>query len=235
MVGPGARQKVGDEGAGEGNPLLVPGLGVEAGDAALVPVVVRGEAALGAVGGAAGVGPPGREVVAVALAHGALGEPLGQVGGTVGEPVALGASGARRRRDALEGVVFGLRLPARVAGAAVLLAARERCAGLVVWEVGLAGVREERDDGGDAFGGARLAGRDHDAELHEVVVDAPGTGLDDVDILPADRVLNLAPRFAAGELGEDALALRQAEDVGDVVRELGVGVAAQQNDVADHG
>jgi len=47
VVGTSASEKIGDEGAGLGDPLLVSRLGLEVGDGALVLIIVGGEAALG--------------------------------------------------------------------------------------------------------------------------------------------------------------------------------------------
>lgn len=95
-------------------------------------------------------------------------------------------------------------------------------------------VGEERNDGSDTLSRAGLAGGNHDAEVNEMIVDMAGSGLDDVNILASDRVLDLAATFAAGELGQDAITGRDAEDVADIVRQLRVGVAAQEDDVANH-
>jgi len=113
--------------------------------------------------------------------------------------------------------------------------ARQGRASLVVGPIGLPGVGEERDDGGNSLRRSRLAGRDHNAEVDEVVVDAAGAGLDDVDILAADGVLDLAAALAAREFCEDAVAGRDAEEVADIFRQLRVRVAAEEDDVADHG
>jgi hypothetical protein len=58
-----------------------------------------------------------------------------------------------------------------------------RCAALVF--LVLAGVREKRDDCGDALGTGDLAGVDHDAELHEGRVDLTTASVDDVHIVLA--------------------------------------------------
>lgn len=58
--------------------------------------------------------------------------------------------------------------------------------------------------------------------------------LDDVDILSTDRLLYLTPRLSDRELGQGAIARRHAEDVADVVDQLGVGVAPKHDEVPNH-
>ena len=53
----------------------------------------------------------------------------------------------------------------------------------------LAGVREERDHGGDALRGAELRRLDHLQELHQVLVDRAAAGLDEEDVGAADRLV----------------------------------------------
>ena len=55
----------------------------------------------------------------------------------------------------------------------------------------LAGVAEVRDDGGDARGRCPAYRVHHDDELHQVLVGRPAGGVDDEDVLPADRVVDL--------------------------------------------
>jgi len=131
---------------------------------------------------------------------------------------------SRRGRDAFKGVV----VPARVRAAS--LGCWLCCPGgarLSVWEVGLPGVRKQGHDDRDASGGAHLACRDHDAKLDEVIVDAvsccaDAEGLDDVYILAAERVLDLASCLARGKLGEDSLQWDNAQRGTDTFHELGV-------------
>lgn len=59
-------------------------------------------------------------------------------------------------------------------------------------------------------------------------------GLDDVDILSTHRLLDFAPRFPDRELGEDAIARRYAEDVANIVDQLGVGVSPQNDEISHH-
>lgn len=78
-----------------------------------------------------------------------------------------------------------------------------------------------------------------DAELHEVVVDLVegilgASRLDDVDIFSTDRLLDLATALSDRELGQGAVARGHSEDVADVVDQLGVGVAPEDDEVPDH-
>ena len=61
-----------------------------------------------------------------------------------------------------------------------------------------------------------------------------GAGLDNVNILSTDRVLDLASALTAREFGEGAVAGRDAKDVANAISQLGVGVTAEQNNVANH-
>lgn len=101
----------------------------------------------------------------------------------------------------------------------------KRCASLVVWDIALTGIREEREDGGDALRRSCPASGDADQlergqseegktadtethELHKVVVDLSSAALHDKNIFPTDRLSNLYPGLADskfGELGESQL------------------------------
>jgi hypothetical protein len=61
-----------------------------------------------------------------------------------------------------------------------------------------------------------------------------GAGLDNVNILSTDRVLDLASALTAREFGEDAVAGRDAKDVANAIRQLRMGVTAEQDNVANH-
>jgi hypothetical protein len=65
----------------------------------------------------------------------------------------------------------------------------DRCAALVL--LIHTRIRIARDDGSDAAGGSTLARGDEDEELHEVIVDVATSGLDDEDVLVANRLGNL--------------------------------------------
>jgi hypothetical protein len=67
-----------------------------------------------------------------------------------------------------------------------------------------------------------------------MIIDCSSAGLYDVDILASHRVLDLAARFSTGELGENAMAWRNAEDVAHVVYEVRMRVAREDNDVFNH-
>lgn len=71
------------------------------------------------------------------------------------------------------------------------------CAGLVL--LVHACVRKARDDCCDPTCGRRLACRDEDEELHEVVVHVIATRLDDEDILVPNRFRYLDIDFSIGE------------------------------------
>lgn len=78
-----------------------------------------------------------------------------------------------------------------------------------------------------------------DAGFYEVVVDLVGRVLGagrlyDVHILSTDSLLDLAPALADLKLGEGAITLRDTEDVADIVDELRVGVAPEDDKIADH-
>lgn len=99
----------------------------------------------------------------------------------------------------------------------------------------MSGVREERNNGSNPLGRPNLAGRDHNAEVNEVVVDIAGTGLDDVDILASDGVLDLAAAFTAREFVQNPVTGRDTENAADSLGELRVGIASQNDNIADHG
>lgn len=78
-----------------------------------------------------------------------------------------------------------------------------------------------------------------DAGFYEVVVDLVGRVLgagclDDVDVLPTDGLLDLASALADLELGEGTVALGYTQEVADIVDELWVGVAPEDDEIADH-
>ncbi len=188
VVGTGTGQEIGHEGASLRNPLLVPGPGLEGTNVRHVLVVVRRvTAGLDRAGNTLAVGPKVAVTVGLldrrhgrgAVGQGGLGQTVGDVG-AIDEAGAAGHAGGGGGRDAVEGVVLL---------AAVGAGLEEGGARLLVREIGLPRVGEQGKDGGDAAGRARLTRRDHDAQVHEVVVElaaiAAGTGLDDVDIFAA--------------------------------------------------
>ena len=63
---------------------------------------------------------------------------------------------------------------------------------------------------------------------------ATKASLDNVDILSAHGILDLAAAFARGELGQDSAAGGQAENATHALHQLGVGVTTKDDNVADH-
>jgi hypothetical protein len=117
---------------------------------------------------------------AAALVHLHLAKLVVKSGGSIGHASALGLSWVRSLRSRVKCVCTGPRARA--------WSFRERGASLVVWDIGLAGVGEEGQDGGDALRGSSTAGRNGDEEskrrsgtsynsivrmgvLHQVIVD----------------------------------------------------------------
>lgn len=110
----------------------------------------------------------------------------------------------------------------------------QRCADLVVGNVGLSRVREQGQDCRDSSGASGLASAQSDEQLHEVVIDLAAAGLDDVDILVADAVSDLDSGLSIHELVKDDVGRGDAEVGADVLGELRVGGPAKDDDVADH-
>jgi len=110
----------------------------------------------------------------------------------------------------------------------------ERSASLVVGNVALSRVREEREDGGDALGRGSLAGRDGDEKLHQVVVDLAAAGLDDEDVLASDRVHDLDASLSNSELAEKDVCRRDTEVIADCLGQLGMRAASQNDQIAYH-
>jgi hypothetical protein len=110
----------------------------------------------------------------------------------------------------------------------------QRRADLVVGQIALSRVWEERQDRGDSPCACGLACAQGDEELHEVVIDLAAAGLDNVDILVANAVADLDPSLSISELLEFDVGRRDAEVGADVVGELGVGGATEDNDIAHH-
>lgn len=74
----------------------------------------------------------------------------------------------------------------------------------------LPGVSEEWNDGIDPSGAGPLCGIDHNHQLHEVMIGRGAGGLDDVNVLPADILVDLDEGFAIrkgghADVGEGAL------------------------------
>ena len=214
MIAASAGQKIGHKGTRLRNPLLVTGLGLETVDNGEVLVVVGGILLLGAT-----------------VRQGVLDHLVGDVG-AVGETGSLGHAGTGGRRHTVESVLL---LAVLAVGGRRLV---QRSAGLVVGQVGLPRVGEQGKNGGDSARRTSLAGRDHDAKVHEVIVEpaaiATKASLDNVDILPTDGILDLAAAFARGELGQDSAAGGQTENATHALHQFGVGVTTEDDNVANH-
>ena len=63
-----------------------------------------------------------------------------------------------------------------------------RCPALVFFV--LPGIGKQRNDSSDSLCARNLAGMNHDAELHKSCVDSTTTGVDDIHIILAHRLLN---------------------------------------------
>jgi len=63
---------------------------------------------------------------------------------------------------------------------------------------------------------------------------AAETGLYDVDIFAAHRVLDFAATLSRRELGQDAVAMRKTEIAAHAVHQLRVRVSPKNNDIPDH-
>lgn len=214
MIAAGAGQKVGHKGTRLRNPLLVTGLGLETVDDGEILVVMGSILLLRAT-----------------IRQGVLDHLVGDVG-AVGKARSLGHAGTGGGRDTVESVLI---LSILAVGGGRLV---QRSAGLVVGQIGLPRVGEQGKDSGDSASRTSLAGRDHDAEVHEMVIEpaaiATEASLDDVDILSAHGILNFATTFARGELGQDPAAGGQAENTADALHQFGVGVTAEDDNVTDH-
>lgn len=175
MVSARAGQQVGDQSACLGNPLAVSDLGLERrrlGGLCECAVGTVAVAVIVEVNGAFSPGRLGRLAAAEAVGLGARGRAAVQAGlllqlhaaelavqllGAVGaQASALRLPRVRRLRARLEAVGAGARACARDLG--------QRGARLVVGDVRLARVGEQRQHGGDALGRGRLAGGDGDEE-----------------------------------------------------------------------
>jgi hypothetical protein len=145
---------------------------------------------------------------------------------TVAYSLAFRAAGVWARRPRVEGVG---RVSVNLGGHP-----RERCANLVVRQIALSRVGEERQNCGDSSRARGLACAQGDEELHEVVIHLAAAGLDNVDIFVANAVADLDPSLSIGELLQFDVGRRDAEVGADVVGELRVGGAAEDNNVANH-
>jgi hypothetical protein len=103
---------------------------------------------------------------------------------------------------------------------------RDRDARLVL--AVLPGVAVIRDDGRDARRGRAAERVHHDAELHQVLVDRPGGGLDDEHVHAADVLVDLERDLRVGEAMEPGLAHRHAQELGNLLRQQRVGAAGEE-------
>ena len=249
MVGASAGKKVGDKSTSLGNPLLVAPLGlkvrrcfVESSDRLVTVGAPIGHGRCEGVvvfevfgllrghrlhGGAAR--HLDRTTTALTIAIGVqlhVHQLLMQVVRTAFHSSAFCLAGHRRCGSTVEGVVAIAVQLGRGLG--------ERSASLVVRDVALSRVREQREDGGDALGRGGFAGRDGDEKLHQVVVDLAAAGLNDEDILASDRVHDLDASLSYSELAEKDVCRRNTEVIADSLGELGVRATAQNNQIAHH-
>ena len=111
----------------------------------------------------------------------------------------------------------------------------ERRADLVVRQIALTRVWEQRQDCGDSSCACSLTCAQSDEQLHEVVIDLAAAGLNNVDVLVADTVANLDASLAISELLQLDVGGRDAEVSADALSELRVRGTAEDDDIADHG
>ena len=92
----------------------------------------------------------------------------------------------------------------------------------------LSGVAVVGDDDGDATGTGTVEGGDHEKELHEVVVDGRAGGLDDVDILASDVLVDHNVDLAIGESADSGLAQVDAQDLGNLEGKAHVAISTEE-------
>lgn len=248
VIGASAGKKVGDKSTSLCDPLLVTSLGLKVrgslvesshrlvtvdasiGHGRCEGVVVK---VFGLLGGDRLHGRAARHLdgtaTAVAIAVGMqlhIHQLLVQVVGTALHSGAFCLSRHGRCGSAVEGVVAIAVQLSRSLG--------KRSASLVVRNVALSRVGEERKDGGDALGRSGFAGRDSDEKLHQVVVDLAAAGLDDEDVLSSDRVHDLDASLSDSELAEEDVCRRNTKVVADCLGQLGVRAASQNDQIAHH-
>lgn len=68
----------------------------------------------------------------------------------------------------------------------------------------------------------------------ELAAVAAKTGLDDVNIFAAHRVLDLAAALPRRELGQNAVARRESENVAHTLHEGRMRVPAEDHDISNH-
>ena len=102
----------------------------------------------------------------------------------------------------------------------------------------LTGIAEIGDHRRDAAGAGTLAGVDHDEQLHQAVVDRLAGGIDEEHVAAADGLIQGNAGLAVSEALDLRLAQLGADDLADLLRQSGVGVAGENFDVLavrDHG
>ncbi|KAL7538583.1 hypothetical protein ACHAWF_006131 [Thalassiosira exigua] len=92
----------------------------------------------------------------------------------------------------------------------------------------LSGVAIVGDDDRDAPGRGAVEAGDHEQQLHEVVVDGGAGGLNDVDVLPADVLVDHDVDLAVREAAHGGPAEVDAQELGDLQRQAHVAVAAEE-------
>ena len=92
----------------------------------------------------------------------------------------------------------------------------------------LPGVAVVGDDDGDAAGTGTVQGGDHEEELHEVVVDGRAGGLDDVNVLTTNVLVDHDVDLTIGESADGGLAEVDAQDLGNLEGEAHVAIAAEE-------
>jgi hypothetical protein len=97
----------------------------------------------------------------------------------------------------------------------------------------LARVREPRHDGGDALRRGQASRVDHDQELDEVVVARARAGLDQEDVGASHRLVEAHVRLGVGEGLERGPAQRDAQLVGDALRQIDARAPCEQHHAAE--
>lgn len=95
----------------------------------------------------------------------------------------------------------------------------------------LTGITVVGHDGGDALGRGETQCVDEEEELHEVLVDVGGGGLDHVDVGSTDVVVDVQVDFAISKLVERQVLEADVEELGDIAGQLLVGLSADETDV----
>lgn len=123
-----------------------------------------------------------------------------------------------------------------VAIGALLVSGRfgQGSSGLVVWDIALAGVREQWEDGGHSSGGCRLAGRDGNKKLQEEIIDLSTTGLNNIHIFPANRFLDFHSGLTHGEFRKQNVCGGDSQNVAYLLSQVRVGSSPNDTNVPDH-